>query len=193
MRFKLIKLFQTAESLSGLILKHSSNTGQPDGKDQLKLQRNIRQYVIGYLKENSFSLSPLPAKDVYLKLKAQRQVYLQEEMNRAEMEQSKQLKQINEEVNRRQINTVKKPRPYVSIDNSNGWVSNVKGSLLIEAAEDPNSSTNTIENEQNKALKIQIQLVEGYLEDALRQNKRDEASLLQKNLNELLNMLVGSS
>ena len=189
-----MKLFQTAESLSGLILKHSSssNTGQPDGKDQLKLQRNIRQYVIGYLKENSFSLSPLPAKDVYLKLKAQRQVYLQEEMNRAEMEQSKQLKQINEEVNRRHTsNTVKKPKSYVSIDNSNGWVSNVKGSLLIEAAEDPSRSPNA--NEQNKALKIQIQLVEGYLEDALRQNKHDEASLLQKNLNELLNMLVGNS
>ena len=46
------------------------------------------------------------------------------------------------------------------------------------------------QNEQEKALRIQIQLVEGYLQEAVKHKKHEEAKLLQQNLNELLNELV---
>lgn len=208
MRSKLIKLYQKAESLSGLILKSensikeipnktkdSNDASNIKNRDQLKLQRNIRMYVVNYLKENSFSLGQLPTKELYLSLKAQREENLREEMNRIEYEQQIQKHQIAEVARRKQMskwthNRVEenhqiKKEPTISIDNSVGWV----GGQNIDIIENnENSLSHGDDNEQQKALRIQIQLVEGYLDDALKQNKYEEADLLQKNLNELLNM-----
>ncbi len=96
MRSKLIKLFQQTETLSGLILnfapdkvnqKLSNNNDKKQPslvKDQLKLQRNIRAYVVNYIKENSYKLSQLPSREVYSVLKIQHQQLLQEQMKRNE-------------------------------------------------------------------------------------------------------------
>ncbi len=57
--------------------------------------------------------------------------------------------------------------------------------------EDDDSSNSNKISEQERALRIQIQLVENYLQDAIKQNKKEEADILRQNLNELLNTLVG--
>lgn len=44
-------------------------------------------------------------------------------------------------------------------------------------------------NDSNNALRIQIEQVESYLDDALKHNKYEEAAILQNNLNELLDQL----
>jgi hypothetical protein len=192
MRFKLIKQFQMIEQISGIILKYAGTNQDELSKDQLKLQRNIRQYVINYLKNYSFNLVQIPTKEAYLKLKAQRELHLQEEMNRIEHELNMQRKKLNNELNKRQQNGTKNEPNLglVSIDNSNGWVPSYKVSEILEKDDDTAQTNDDYETDQQKALKIQIQLVENYLEDAIKQNKHEEASILQKNLNELLNMLV---
>lgn len=58
----------------------------------------------------------------------------------------------------------------------------------LELDRDSGGDSNTPPDAE--ALRIQIQLVEGYLEDALKANRREEAQLLQKNLNELLTCLA---
>lgn len=92
MRSRLIRIFHQVEFISGLILnfgvEKTQNSNSPPklikNKDQTKLQRNIRQYVINFLKENSFSLSQLPSKEDYISFKARRQIILQEEMGKNE-------------------------------------------------------------------------------------------------------------
>ncbi len=222
MRHKLIKLFQQIESISGSILKYEPTS---ESHDQLKLQRNIRFFAINYLKEHSFTLSSLPTPDEYAKLKAQRQVYLVEEMRRTELEQLKQQKQINEraaklqtqsrsnEVNSNSSNFNLKNRntktfdPKISVDNSNGWIPSFNKDLLLDENDFDDSNedetfegsdstslkskkSNTGVSEEDRALRIQIQLVESYLKDARRHNKKDEINALEQNLNELLNNLV---
>lgn len=237
MRHNLIRLFQQIESISGRILKYGiveqeqnddkSKISQPPN-DQIKLQRNIRFYAINYLKENSFNLSSLPNKEEYEKLKAQRQIYLVEEMRRVELEQLKQKKQINDQIARRQqtiqrqsndlnnVNEKKQSAAKISIDNSNGWIPSVKPSALLEDSDNELNDVNNndsseqasnsldddgsrsinskrVVSEQEKALRIQIQLVENYLQDAIKHNKKEEAETLRRNLNELLNALVDTS
>ena len=220
MRHKLIKLFQQIESISGSILKYEPMT---ESHDQLKLQRNIRFFAINYLKEHSFTLSSLPNPEEYSKLKAQRQVYLVEEMRRTELEQLKQQKQINERAAKFQTQTksneaytnlnqknknAKRLDPKITVDNSNGWIPSFNKDLLLDDNdfEDSNEeeafdssdntslkskkSNNGTMSEEDRALRIQIQLVEGYLKDARKHNKIDEISALEQNLNELLNNLV---
>ena len=48
-----------------------------------------------YLKDHLFRLSSLPTPDEYAKIKAQRQVFLVEEIHRTELEHLKQQKKIN--------------------------------------------------------------------------------------------------
>jgi hypothetical protein len=236
MRHNLIRLFQQIESISGRILKYGiieqetqqddSNDKSKSSNDQVKLQRNIRFYAINYLKEHSFNLSSLPNKEEYDKLKAQRQIYLVEEMRRAELEQLKQKKQINDQIARRQQSmqrqssdptNTNKSSTKISIDNSNGWIPSVNPSALFEDSDNELNDVNNNNNDsgeqtvnsleddgtrsisskrsglvsdQEKALRIQIQLVENYLQDAIKHNKKEEAETLRKNLNELLNALV---
>lgn len=215
MRLKLIKCFQMIETQSGQILKYEPDT---QNKDQLKLQRNIRFQSINFLKEHSFTLSQLPISEVYAKLKSQREVYLQEEMKRVEMEQLKQKNEINKRLNKKHSKQIKinNKMPNISIDNSNGWMPNsiqATAALFLESdsEDDENEDANDYDDQngdyerkslssqkkttrplsdKEKALKIQIKLVEKYLEEALKSNKHDEAKILQKNLNELLNSLV---
>lgn len=121
MRSKLVQLFKQAESLSDQILKfdfidgkasshqQSSDKGakkQPALKrDQMRLQRSIRMSTINYLKEHSLTIGQLPTREVYQGLKAQRQAYMQEEMNRVEREQQLQKRQLDEVARqRRQMN-----------------------------------------------------------------------------------------
>ena len=181
MRLKLIKLFQQAEMLSGLILnfvhdkeaQKSPNTGNKQQnalmKDQLKLQRSIRVNIINYLKEHSFRLGQLPSKEVYLALKTQRQQFLQEEMNRIEQDKMIQKTKTEELASRQRTNQKfydlensqkNENESYrviapsgrnmkfefnqflfvdlikVSIDNSNGWVPNIKSSKIQEDVAD---------------------------------------------------------
>ena len=213
MRHKLINLFQQIESLSGQLLKYDPST---ESHDQLKLQRNIRFYAINYLKENSFTLGSLPTPEEYGKLKSQRQVYLIEELRRAELEHLKQQKQISERAAQLQnkssdlsnstYNNAKTKITNVSVDNSNGWIPQINRDLyldenedeLLEAtSDDPTSmkskkinTTYQPMSDVDRALRLQIQLVEGYLKDARKQNKLDEILSLEQNLNELLNNLV---
>ncbi len=225
MRLKLIKHYQTLEILSAQLLKHEADKASPD---QLKLQRNIRFQSINFLKEYSFTLSQLPTSEVYFKLKAQRELRLQEELRRVELEQLKQDQEIRKRIksNNNPTGSNKTKFPSISIDNSNGWMpSSVKALLLddSQSAEEDDDYDNNDDNEdteeektldlnkkkevgddnksisshkkkesseKEKALRVQIQLVEKYLDDALKQNKHDEATLLRKNLNELLNSLV---
>ena len=221
MRHKLIKLFQQIESISGSVLKNGNDGSEtsPITNDQLKLQRNIRFQAINYLTEHSFNLSALPTPDEYAKLTSQRKLYLIEEMKRAELEQSKQKKEILAKLNKPKTShssdlNNNKNAAKISIDNTNGWIPQIdKQALMLDADEDDLNNDDDASNEndweaddgtrsvtskksssqlseQDKALRIQIQLVEGYLKDAQRQNKPDEVNLLQRNLNELLNMLV---
>jgi hypothetical protein len=222
MRHKLIKLFQQIESISGSILKYEPTS---ESHDQLKLQRNIRFFAINYLKEHSFTLSSLPTPDEYAKLKAQRQIYLVEEMRRTELEQLKQQKQINERAAKLQTQTrsnelnsnssnfnlknknTKTFDPKITVDNSNGWIPSFNRDLLLDENDFDDSNedeifegsdstsikskkSNTGVSEEDRALRIQIQLVESYLKDARRHNKKDEINALEQNLNELLNNLV---
>ena len=52
-----------------------------------------------------------------------------------------------------------------------------------------NSCSKLNGSDSENALKIQIQQVECYLDDALKNNKYEEAAILQNNLNELLDQL----
>ena len=235
MRHKLIKLFQQIESLSGAILKYepaptSASPNAHSSHDQLKLQRNIRFYAINYLKDHSFTLSSLPTPDEYAKLKAQRQVYLVEEMRRTELEHLKHQKKINERAaklrpseasNNGHANITSsknggstQSNVKISVDHSNGWIPTVnKQELYLDDDDDKESNeedspdgaksdlddgsqslnskkSGTATSEEDKALRVQIQLVEGYLKDAKKHKKYDEVRLLEQNLNELLNNLV---
>ena len=211
MRIKLVKLYQQIELQSAQILQYEPTS---QNKDQLKLQRNIRFQAINYLKENSFTLSQLPNSETYFKLKAQRELSLQEELKRLELEQMKQKNELNKRINYKKLQQQQQKqsnKPNITIDNSNGWMpTNIKANLFLddsdsESQEDtldlnePNgddmdakslSSQKRVKSEKEKAIRIQIQLVEKYLDEALKQNKFDEADSLRKNLNELLNTLV---
>ena len=73
----------------------------------------------------------------------------------------------------------------MSIDNSNGWIANPlkkDDSTLADGGFEPDMS------DQANALKIQIQLVNSYLEEAIKANRYEEAEILQQNLNELVNV-----
>ena len=210
MRMRLIRLYQQIESLSGKILKHNAQPddtttatkGQADNAnnrvtDHFKLQRNIRMYAIGFLKEYSFSLPTLPARELYEQLKQRRQAHLL-----AEMEQQRAASQLRRS---------HAPRPLptkIIVDNSNGWVAGGGGISGIggdgeSSAGDGSSSSGDNESsdgaggagagggsEERSALRIQIQLVESYIREAKKHNKTNEVEILERNLNELLNALV---
>ena len=179
--------------------------------DQFKLQRNIRFYAVNYLKDYSFNLPQLPSSQEYEKVKSQLQRYLNEEKKRNELEQMKQRKQIDDQVVRNQSKSgqnskhVRQSSQNVTIDNVNGWIPSKPNISLVEDLnsgenlsvalnnEKNNSYTdeklNEMSIEKNNALRIQIKLVEGYLNDALKHNKLEEARILEKNLNDLMDNL----
>lgn len=210
LRQKLIRIFQHIEAVSARILNFgiTSNSGNEaqnvanSSNDQRKLQQNIRIYSINYLKEHSFNLSKLPTLDEYEKLKKQRKTYLIEELRRTELEHRKQRREMNDRVSKVKVQWSQQSN-NVSIDNSKGWIPiKVKIDELNSEEEDDNNPNDSnddgaksvtskrSQNEQEKALRIQIQLVEGYLQEAIKHKKHEEAKLLQQNLNELLNELV---
>ena len=130
-----------------------------------------------------------------------------EEMKRHEMEQLRQRKQIDDQVARNQ-NKAKRQIPgqkNVTIDNVNGWIPS-KPNIIIDELDQVsmNSASGTVnensddrtslsdrqlDSDKNHAIRIQIQMVEGYLIDAIKHNKIDEARILEKNLNDLLDSL----
>lgn len=204
-RNKLIKLFQQIEIVSASIQKYGVEGTSTDGaivskisNDQFKLQRNIRFFAINYLREHSFNLPSVPSAQEYQKLKSQRQLYLIEEMKRTELEQNKQRKKLDDQAAKNRQQTAVKKQQSISVDNSNGWIPAIKPNFLVdETAESQNEINSQTEEEDGKsgeqnALRIQIQLVEAYLNDALKQKKFDEANILQQNLNELLTTLANS-
>ena len=180
----------------------TSSPSQPS-HDQIKLQRNIRYFIINYLRENSFNLAQLPNGDEYAVLVKQRERFLIEEARRNEVELARQRRQINERIaatnggNNRSggvsggtstsSSTTKYSKNTVRIDNSNGWIAS-QGARKDELELDENGDANAPPDAD--ALRIQIQLVEGYIEDALKANRTEEADLLRANLNELLNCLA---
>lgn len=210
MRHKLVTLFKRAESLSSSILNHGISSSTTDAaaspqqspqptppNDQLKLQRNIRYFVINYLRENSFNLAQLPSADEYALLAKQRQRFAMEEARRNELEQARQKQQLLMQTSVTNSNRIKysKKRENVSIDNSNGWIpQGVKRGELLEDVVDGGggemAANGEMTNSDTEALRIQIQLVERYLEDAVKANKKEEAELLRANLNELLTTLA---
>lgn len=226
MRHKLVKLFKQAESLSASILNYgnedSDQPSTPTAKqpnqqqqkqkpslDQLKLQRNIRYFVINYLRENSFNLAQLPSGDEYAVLVKQRERFMIEEARRNEAELARQRRQINERLAAtagasggsgtagsfgRSAAVKFNKNNTVTIDNSNGWIASQSARKdELELGDDGSmgggagGSNGTPDAE---ALRIQIQLVEGYIEDALKANRSEEAQLLKANLNELLTCLA---
>lgn len=142
--------------------------------DQLRLQKNIRFHAINYLRENSFTLPQLPSFEIYEQLRSRREKNLMQEI-----QQQRETEKI--------IKSTKKRKENVSIDDSNGWIPAVKTNLLDTV--DDNEDNEMIRN-QREALRVQIQLVEAYLNDAKKQNKSEESKMLQKNLNELLETLA---
>ena len=209
MRHKLLKLFQKIDTLSASILKYGvedeANNVEDGNKkiqtkkissEQFKLQRNIRLFAINYLKDNSFTLSQLPTINEYNELKAKRQVHLLEEMRRIEIEQNFEKQRLNEQIARKQnklpkfkLNEENKGRTNgnlsIKIDNSNGWIPSVdrNNAVLFENAN--NEYDATIESDEERTLKIQINLVDGYIKEAIKQDRNDEVKSLRQNLNEL--------
>jgi hypothetical protein len=179
-------------------------------KDQFKLQRNIRYYAINYLKEHSFNLPQLPTPQDYEKLKSKRQTFLIEEMKRQEMEQQKQRKIMEEQVAKRQPKAQNKRKAFsknnnYTIDNVNGWMPSKPSiqlgedvdKLSINENDSDSASLNSRQgalndDDKTNAIRIQIQIVEGYLSDALKQNRMDEAKILEKNLQDLWDILENS-
>jgi hypothetical protein len=187
--------------------------------DQFKLQRMLRAHAVNYLKEYSFSLPQLPSANDYEQLKSRRQLLVFEEMKRRELEQQRQRRQIDDQVARKQqqqqqqsnkTTTHKRQdsaQKNVTIDSINGWVPSKPNIILVDDLAGPSSkgyNDSSAENGVNQnhqhpdsstnssysdAVRIQIQLVEGYLNDAIKQNRMDEARILEKNLNDLLDTL----
>lgn len=206
MRHKLVNLFKRAESLSATIFNHGMTTPKEDAaaqpsqqqqpsNDQIKLQRNIRYYIVNYLRENSFNLAQLPTSEEYGVLVKQRERLMIEEARRQEAELARQQRQIIERVaatsnrttrQQQQEGAIKFKKNTVTIDNSNGWIAS-QGGRRDELEIEENASNASADAE---ALRIQIQLVEGYIEDAVKANRTEEAELLKANLNELLTCLA---
>lgn len=192
MRHKLVNLFKRAESMSASILNYGASKQEDQQppeitNDQLKLQRNIRYFIVNYLRENSFNLAQLPSREEYEILVKQRERFMIEEARRNEAELARQRRQVNEKLasaNR----PVKFTKNTVTIDNSNGWIAS-QGGRKEELELDPDGVDSNAAPDA-EALRIQIQLVEGYIEDALKANRTEEAELLKTNLNELLTCLA---
>jgi hypothetical protein len=210
-------MYQQIDTISNSILRNGINQESADANnnssaitvsnDQFKLQRNLRLHAVNYLKEYSFTLPQLPSTKDYEQLKSRRQLHLMEEMKRHEMEQLRQRKQIDDQVARNQ-NKAKRQIPgqkNVTIDNVNGWIPS-KPNIIIDECDQVsmNSASGTVnensddrtslsdrqlDSDKNHAIRIQIQMVEGYLNDAIKHNKIDEARILEKNLNDLLDSL----
>lgn len=216
-RGKLVRYFHQIKTLGDQILVHEPSTTK---KDQLKLQRNINYLAINYLKEHSFSLVQLPSSEVYAELRAKCEKRLREESKRLELQEIKHKNEINKRIIHNQNNNTKNKvlnhnKPNVTVDKSNGWIPTSiqsRAALLFNdsdseqeetfefneayAAGEDNldrksvSSHKRAKSEKEKAIRIQIQLVEKYLDEALKLNKYEEADSLRRNLNELLNSLV---
>lgn len=145
MRHKLVNLFKRSEALSAAILNYGVVAAKKDNEtdtkqqnqhqqqqpsnDQLKLQRNIRYFVINYLRENSLNLAQLPTSDEYSLLVKQRERFMIEEARRNEAELARQRRVMDERVanNRRQQQNQSSAVRFnknasVSIDNTNGWI-----------------------------------------------------------------------
>lgn len=140
MRHKLVNLFKRSEALSAAILNYGVVAAKKDNEtetkqqsqpsnDQLKLQRNIRYFVINYLRENSLNLAQLPTSDEYSLLVKQRERFMIEEARRNEAELARQRRVMDERVanNRRQQQNQSTAVRFnknasVSIDNTNGWI-----------------------------------------------------------------------
>lgn len=141
--------------------------------DQLRLQKYIRSHAINYLRENSFTLPQLPSFEIYEQLRSRREKNLMEEIQQ-QREMEKKIK-------------LEKKKDNVSIDNSNGWIPAIKTDILDNIA---SNEDNEMVINQREALRVQIQLVEAYLNDAKKQNKFEESKILEQNLNELLETLA---
>lgn len=180
LRDKLIKLFQKIEIKSSHVVKYGLSNSQVDSSkknitnDQIKLQKNIRFFAINYLRENSFTLPQLPSFEIYEQLRSRRERNLMEQMKK-QREMEKKTKTFN------------KIKDNVSIDNSNGWVASIKADILEDQIVD---EKNELTRNEQEALRVQIQLVEAYLDDAKKQKKTEEVKILQQNLNELLQTLA---
>jgi hypothetical protein len=197
-RDNLLRQFRRIGILCDDIVKNQSTS-----KDQNKLKTNIRNFAINYLKENSFNLPNLPTQQEYIKLRNDKQYLLQQEMKRLELIQLEQRERINDHIIRTQRgknqSTSSKQPPKISIEQSKGWTSNFKPTLTddqISQNGDNTHSFNPFEEQDfddvKKALTIQIKVVQGYLAEALKQKKYEEAELLKQNLKELENNLQNS-
>jgi hypothetical protein len=207
MRTKLIRMYQQIEAISNSILKNGINQEAFDpnnnnnssgaitvSNDQFKLQRNLRLQAVNYLKEYSFTLPQLPSAKDYEQFKSRRQLHLAEEMRRHEIEQLRQRKQIDDQVARNQSRTASTTANHkrqssvqsnVTIDNVNGWIPSKQNIIVGESS----MATENGEDRESNAVRIQIQLVQGYLNDAIQKNKPDEIALLEENLSFLRNQI----
>lgn len=144
-------------------------------KDQLKMQKNIRLYAINYLKEYSFQLATLPSKEEYEKLVEKKKKLLLEELQRESLEKLKLLelnmatKKPQQEQKLQQKSKQKNDKTH--INNADGWIATTDG--------------NNLQNEHDDPIKLQIKLVESYLEEARKQNRHEEIDILENNLKEL--------
>ena len=116
-------------------------------------------YAINYLKEFSFTLSILPTADEYEKLVEQKRKFLLEEIQRESLEK---LKLYEMDAKRQQLkgnysntnNSSSTALQGTFINNSDGWVPTMNNEI-----------------ETDDPIKLQIKVVENYLEEARRQGR----------------------
>ena len=153
------------------IQKNDNSQSPAVSRDQLKLQKNIRIHAINYLKEFSFQLSCLPTKEEYEKLVEQKRKYLLEEIQRERMEKLK-LYEIDA-AKRQQQQALSSTTAY--INNSDGWV--------------PTEINRVTESDDNDPIRLQIKVVESYLEEARKQERHEEIKIFENNLKELKSII----
>ena len=130
-------------------------------------------YAINYLKEFSFTLSILPTADEYEKLVEQKRKFLLEEIQRESLEK---LKLYEMDAKRQQLkgnysntnNSSSTALQGTFINNSDGWVPTMNNEI-----------------ETDDPIKLQIKVVENYLEEARRQGRYEEIEIFENNLQEL--------
>lgn len=169
-RSKILKMFDMIDSLSKKILTLQPKDKATNSATTVALYRRIRANVVRFLQETSLELKPLPSEEDLKRWKDERRTRRLEEERKARAQEESKQKPKSSPVRTLTQEALKMvPKTHGDEKVGKGWTpSSIDQASVAAMTDDP--------------LLQQMNIISGYLNQALQDGKWDEANVLEENL-----------
>lgn len=178
-RNKILKMYESIDSVSKRIWVHETNADPPPPATQLKMQKNIRTMATSFMQDNMIGLQALPSEEHYKKLQEARKLEIQQRIADERQASAEAQEKERKQQEQREITTKHQIHPSNRDSDQPAKVQSQKKSGWIP------EETSIRYSDKDDPMVQQMNIIRGYIKQARQAEKYDEVKMLEQNLKDL--------